>query len=85
MKKTLLSILLLLPLLLLAQGSYNISIPVRSNAWANNEITKPYYVRQNGTMEQSRTNNQPLFYITKACKLPVAIEIGSQSDCWTEN
>ena len=76
MKKTLLSILLLLPLLLLAQGSYNISIPVRSNAWANNESTKA--VLRSGKMEQWSNPEQIInlyFYITKACKLPVAIEM----------
>ena len=76
MKKTLLSILVLLPLYLLAQGSYNISIPVRSNAWAANESTKA--LLRSGKMEQWTDSKQKIdlyFYITKACKLPVAIEM----------
>lgn len=81
MKKTLLSLLLLLPLVLVAQSGYNISIPVRSNAWSGNEESKAVLSSRN--MQEWTTDKQKIdlyFYVTKACKLPVAIEMNTKDN-----
>lgn len=77
MNKTIFLLMLLLPLWLQARNTYNITIPLQSNAWAANQATAEAGILNNREIKNRTSEKHCInayIYITEPCSLPFAIE-----------